>query len=72
MSICLVTPRTVAHQLPLSTGFSRQKEWSGLLYPSPGDLPNPGIEPGLLLPLEADSLPAEPSGKNLKYLNQAN
>ena len=36
---------TVAHQAPLSTGFSRQEYWSGLLCPSPGDLPNPGIEP---------------------------
>ena len=39
------TPWTVAHQAPLSMGFSRQEYWSGLPYPSPGDLPNPGIEP---------------------------
>ena len=39
------TPQTVAHQDPPSMGFSRQKYWSGLLFPSPGDLPNPGIEP---------------------------
>ena len=38
----------VALQAPLSMGFSRQEYWSGLLFPSPGDLPNPGIEPGLL------------------------
>ena len=38
------TPRTVAHQAPLSMRFSRQEYWSGLLFPSPGDLPHPGIE----------------------------
>ena len=37
---------TVAHQTPLSMGFSRQEYWSGLPFPLPGDLPNPGIEPG--------------------------
>ena len=41
----LVTPWTVAHQAPLSIGFSRQEYWSGLPFPSPGDLPDPGIEP---------------------------
>ena len=40
------TPRTVALQAPLIMGFSRQKYWSGLPFPSPGDLPDPGIEPG--------------------------
>ena len=40
-----VTPWTVAHQAPLSVGFPRQEYWSGLLFPSLGDLPNPGIEP---------------------------
>ena len=40
------TPWTVACQAPLSMGFSRQEYWSGLPFPSPGDLPNPGIEPG--------------------------
>ena len=40
-----VTPWTVAHQVPLSMGFSRQGYWSGLPFPSPGDLPDPGIEP---------------------------
>ena len=38
-------PWTVAHQAPLSMGFFRQKDWSGLPYPPPGDLPNPGIIP---------------------------
>ena len=41
------TPWTVAYQAPLSMGFSRKECWSGLPFPSPGDLPNPGIEPGL-------------------------
>ena len=40
------TPRTVAYQAPLSMGFSRQQYWSGVPFPSPVDLPNPGIEPG--------------------------
>ena len=40
-----VTPWTVAHQAPLSMGFSRQEYWSGLPFPSPGHLPDPGIEP---------------------------
>ena len=41
----LATPWTVAYQAPLSLGFSRQEYWSGLPFPSPGDLPDPGIEP---------------------------
>ena len=44
----LVTSWTVACQAPASMGFSRQEYWSGLPFPSPGDLPNPGIKPGLL------------------------
>ena len=56
------TPWTVAHQAPLSLEFSRQEYWSGLPFPSPGDLPDPGIEPGSLAP-QADSLPSEPAGK---------
>ena len=40
----LVTPWTVAHQVPLSVEFSRQEYWSGLPFPTPGDLPNSGIE----------------------------
>ena len=43
--LTLVTPITVAHQAPLSMGFSRQEYWSGLPFPSPGDLPHPGIKP---------------------------
>ena len=45
MSISFVTPWNVAHQAPLSMGFPRQEYWSGLPLPSPGDLPDPGIEP---------------------------
>ena len=55
-------PWTVAHQAPPSMGFSRQEYWSGLPFPSPGDLPDPGIEPRSPA-LQADSLPSEPAGK---------
>ena len=57
-----VTPWTVAYQVPPSMGFSRQECWSGLPFPSPGDLPDPGIEPGSPA-LQADALPSEPPGK---------
>ena len=57
-----VTPWTVAYQAPPSMGFSRQECWSGLPFPSPGDLPDPGIEPGSPA-LRADALPSEPPGK---------
>ena len=50
------------HQASLSVGFSRQEYWSGLPYPSPRNLPDPGIEPRTPT-LPADSLPAEPQGK---------
>ena len=53
-----------APQAPLSREFSRQEYWSGLSFPSPGYLPNPGIEPGSPA-LQADSLPSEPPGKPL-------
>ena len=55
-------PWTVACQAPLSMEFSRQEYWSGLPLPSPGDLPNPGVEPGSP-GLQADSLLSEPPGK---------
>ena len=58
------TPWTVAHQAPPSMGFSRQEYWSGLSFPSPGDLPNPGIESGSPA-LQADALTAELPGKLL-------
>ena len=54
----LATPWTVACQAPLSMGFSRQAYWSGFPFPSPGDLPDLGIEPGSPA-LQADSLPTE-------------
>ena len=56
------TSWTVAHQAPLPTEFSRQEYWSGLPFPSLGDLPDPGIEPGFPA-LQADSLLSEPLGK---------
>ena len=56
------TPWTVAYQASPSMGFSRQEYWSGLLFPSPGDLPNPGVEPRSPA-WQEDSLPAEPQGK---------
>ena len=56
------TPWTVAYQSPQSMGFSRQEYWSGLPYPPPRDLPNPGIK--LRSPtLKADSLLTQPPGK---------
>ena len=56
---------TIARQAPLSVGFPRQNYWSRLPFPPIGDLPDPGVEPASLTPpaLQADSLPAEPSGK---------
>ena len=63
-----VTPWTVACQAPTSMGFSRQEYWSGLPFPSLGDLPDPRIEPGFPT-LQADSLPAESPGEPLKELN---
>ena len=53
-----MTPWTVARQAPPSMQFSRQEYWSGLPFPSPGDLPKPGIEPGSSA-LQADALPSE-------------
>ena len=58
----LVTPWTIACKAPLSMGFSRHEYWSGLPFLSPGDLPDPGIEPGSPA-LQADSLPTELQGK---------
>ena len=56
------TPWTVAYQGPLSMGFSRQEYWSGVPFPSPGNLPNTGIKPRSLT-LWVDALPSEPPGK---------
>ena len=54
--------RPRGHQTPSSMGFSRQEYWNGLPFPSPGNLPDPGIEPRFPT-LQADSLPAEPQVK---------
>ena len=54
----LVTPWTMALRVPQSMGFSRQEYWSGLPFPSPGNLPDPEIKPGSP-PLQAESLPTE-------------
>ena len=58
----LAIPWTGVYQASLSVGFSRQEYWSGLPFPSPGDLPDPGIEPRSPA-LQADTLPSEPPGK---------
>ena len=60
-----VIPWTVVYQVSLSMGFSRQEYWSGLPFPSPVDLPDPGIEPRSPA-LQADALPSEPPG-NITY-----
>ena len=57
-----VTLWTVAYKAPQSMEFSRQEYWSGLPFPSPGDLPNPGIKPRSSA-LQAAALPSEPPGK---------
>ena len=61
------TQWTVAYQASLSMRFSRQEYWSGLPFPSPGDLPNPGIKPRSPT-LKADALTSEPPGKPTKLL----
>ena len=57
---------TVVYQASLSRRFSRQEYWSELPFPSPGDLPDPGVEPRYPA-LQADALPSEPPGKGLGY-----
>jgi len=57
----------IAYHAPPSMGFSRQEYWSGLPFPSPGDLPDPGIKPGSP-ELQADSLPSEPPGNPSIFL----
>ena len=59
-----VTPWTVAYKAPLSMEFSRQEYWNGLPFPSPGDLPDSGIEPKYPA-LQADALLSEPPGKSM-------
>ena len=66
LTIC--DPWPVAHQAPLFMEFSRQEHWFGLLFLSPEDLPNPGIEP-MSPELQKDSLPSEPPGKPYDHTN---
>ena len=65
--LTLCDPRTVACQAPLSVGFFRQEYWSELPFPTPGDLPNPGIKPRSPA-LQADALPSESPGESSKTL----
>ena len=62
------TPWIAAYQAPLSIGFSRREYWSGLPFPSPGDLPNPGTKPSSPA-FQADSLPSEAPGRFIKSIN---
>ena len=64
-------PWNVAHQTPLSTEFSRHEYWRGLLFPSPGNVPNPGIKPASPT-LQVDSLPTEPPGKPSNIIQSYN
>ena len=63
------TSWTVARQVPLSMGFPRQEYWSGLPFPPPGDLPDPGIEPESPKNWQAGSLPLSPLGSLYIYGN---
>ena len=69
--LTLCDPWTVVGQAPLSMGFSRQEYWSGLPFPSPRNLPDPGIEPESP-ELHADSVPSEPPGKHRQQCIYAN
>ena len=62
--LLFATPWTATYQATLTMGFPRQEYWSGLPFPSPGDLPDAGIEPRSPT-LQADALPSEPPGKPL-------
>ena len=65
LTLCNLTPLTAAHQASLSMGFSRQDDWSGLPFPSPGDLPDAGVEPmsPMSPALIGGSFTTEPLGK---------
>ena len=63
---CNLPGSFVSGDSPLSMGFSRQEDWSGLPFPSPGDLPDSGIEPRSPA-LQADTLPCEPPGNRFPY-----
>ena len=71
MSDSFTTPQTAAHQAPLSMGFPRQKYWSGLPFPSPGDLLDPGIEPATPA-LAGRFFTTEPPGKSNAGVTQDN
>ena len=62
-----MTPWTVVRQAPLSMEFSGQEYWSELPFPSPGELPDTGIEPGSP-ELAGGFIATEPPGKSIKYL----
>ena len=62
-------PMVVACKAPLSMEFSRPEYWNGWPFPSPGDLPNPGIEPKSPT-LQADSVPSEPPGMCINNINE--
>ena len=62
MSDSFATPWSIAHQAPLSTGFSKQEYWNGLPFPSPRDFPDPGSEPAFPT-LVGGFLTTEPPGK---------
>ena len=66
MSDSSATPRTIARQAPRSMGFPRQEYWSGLPFPPPGHLPDPGIKP-VSPTLQADSLPLNHQRSPIKY-----
>ena len=66
--LTLWPPWTVARQASLSMGFSRQEYWSGLPFPSPGDLPDPGIKPGSPA-LEADALTSETKYRGMRLVS---
>ena len=69
--LTLVTPQTVARQAPLPMGFSRQGYWSGLPFPAPGDLPDPGFKPRspALTGFFTTEPPENPKGKVIVFLN---
>ena len=69
MSDSFVTPWTVACQAPLSVEFSRWEHWSKLPFPSPGDLPDPGMEP-MSSALQVDSLPLSHWGSHPPIKNE--
>ena len=69
LSNSFATPWTIAHQIPLSVGFSRQEYCSGLPFPSPRDLPDPGIKPGSPA-LQADSLLLSHEGSQSSFQTQ--